>query len=190
MDSELSLNILMAYKGKSPPKNPKHRPQRTNAAQAAVRQDIADSVTASGVPATVEEYTRLRDQGGRLLPKLSPDQIEWALERIGSGDAMRNICEDLSITPASLYSRAYQDPAFAERFRTAIEIGQHARLDRAERMILGEDGYTTGSIERDKAYLDFAKWMASKLNRGAFGERSPLAGSNIIIQLPDSTDFS
>lgn len=153
-------------------------------AQVAARALMAQQATDDGVPATVEEWQAERE-GGKFLPKLSEDQITWAMERIGSGDGMRNICEDLGITPATLYARAYKDPDFAERFRTALEIGQFSRLDKAERMILGEDGYTTGSIERDKAYVDFAKWMASKLNRNTFGEKSAFAGSNIIIQLPD-----
>lgn len=114
--------------------------------------------------------------------KVTEEQFAWALDRIASGDTVRNVSLHLQITRSALRSRANGDPDFAARLDEAQAMGAWARLENAEdRLING-----TGSVERDKAIMDYAKWMAARLDRRTFGDRVQVDATHTIapVMLP------
>lgn len=128
-----------------------------------------------------------RNALGQFEPKLSDEQLSWALQRLSVCDTMENICNELKIEESALYNRANRDPEFGAIFYEAIETGEHKRLARAEKMMAGVEGYTTGNIIRDKELIAHARWMASKRNRRVYGDRAPvqIGANGITINMPD-----
>lgn len=141
-----------------------------NAAQ--TRQDIAD---------TVDKALSITTQ-----KRLNDEETVWALDRIAAGDTMMNITAQLGVSRAALYVRAYDDPdGFGRKLASAMEIGTFQRLENAENMLLNGE-LSTGDPIRDREYMKYAQWMASRLNRKVFGERALIdTKGGVTIVLPD-----
>lgn len=115
--------------------------------------------------------------------KLTDEECFTAMQRIASGDYMLTVTQDYGLAYSYFYTRALREPELAEMLEAAMAVGTFARLERAEMAIDGVKGYTTGSIERDKAKADLAKWLGAKLNRRTFGDRPLISGDSINVTI-------
>lgn len=120
---------------------------------------------------------------------LTKPQLEYALDRLAAGDTMAQVCDDLQISRATLWLRGRRNSDFARLLLEARAIGAHAMRDHARKVVMGEEGFSTGSIERDKLVWDYYKTLMKADNRDAYGDKPTISANSIIVQLPDSHDF-
>ncbi|MDH7971066.1 hypothetical protein QH494_02635 [Sphingomonas sp. AR_OL41] len=136
------------------------------------------------IAANIEREDRAITKGDGY--KVSAAQYDWALERIASGDTIKNVTTHLKISRASLLKRASVDEDFAKAFNAALAIGVWARLENAEDRL--ENG--TGSVARDKALMDHAHWMATRLASRVFGDKIQVDQRSITINVDkDAADW-
>jgi hypothetical protein len=103
---------------------------------------------------------------GRFKAKLTDENIMYALERLMSGDTMRNVTEELGISRSALFVRAHSDPEFKSMLQTALEMGTWSLV---ENTLL--ELQTTDDPAKTRALADFVKWYAARVARGQFGDK-------------------
>lgn len=157
----------------------KPQPDRVNAHEAK-RQIISTFAAAS----LNDERTTLRSRG--VNKPISDDDLEDALLRLSHGDRMDMVTSAIGVDRSSLLSRATRDRDFSERLQNAQTMGAYARVEYAARVAAGEEGYSTGSIERDKLVCDQAwKWARTIGNR-IFGDKLQVEQRTVTINLNKS----
>jgi hypothetical protein len=61
---------------------------------------------------------------------LTPDETEWSLDRIASGDFKLNVIRELAISRSALLVRAHNGPSdFGQRLTRAMKIGHFQRVE-------------------------------------------------------------
>lgn len=121
----------------------------------------------------------VRHKGG----KLSEEDYQYALERIADGTTVAEVSRELGVNRAAFNLKAHYDKEFAEAFAEAKRIAASSIV---EKMILtsqGIEGYTTGSIERDKLVASTMRWYASKTDPSIFGDKVQLDHRQIVISI-------
>jgi hypothetical protein len=164
--------------------------KHTEATKAKISATITENAGASR-QALIEvvDAAMAKDDKGRFVAKLSSEQWDNALERMASGDTMKNICDAFKVSRSTLLQRASRDPDFERDLRMAMEMGQYARVENGYDAVKGGE-CSTGSIERDKLVAQYTQWMAARLSRKQFGDRSIIEAQSINITLkPDQTDW-
>lgn len=154
----------------------------TNHTSTKPRKRIVANEAICGMVDKIQEEDRqiVKHAGG----KVTEQQYQDALQRLADGDTMRNVTQELGLSRSALLVRAYDHEDFGRMLATAMEIGQLAQLENAVDGLRGGE-MSTGSIERDKAVADFAKWMASRVARRLFGDKLQIDQRQLQIVIRD-----
>lgn len=105
----------------------------------------------------------LRDDSGKVMPKLSEDDWEQVLERIANGEIPAQVMRSYGCEPHALISKEKRDQDFCRALSEAYAAAFFNHMIDARSVARGLEGYTTGSIERDKLVIDTDYRMAKAL---------------------------
>ena len=133
------------------------------------RQAIVAKVTKAAEEQAKSLYRE--ETGRKCFKKMSDETAENALEMIARGEMMLKITEKLRLTRGALASRAAASPNFARRLHEARATGAWSIAEYGSLAAMGEEGFTTGSIERDKLVSNNCWKWARHLNQKVFGDK-------------------
>lgn len=115
---------------------------------------------------------------------------EQALQMLADGHPMDVVCDHFQINRSTLLCRGQRDPGFSEELTRAMSMGTVSTINSAMRTARGEEGYTTGSIERDKLVCDMAWRYAKTIGNKIFGDKLQIDQRSIQITVQrDDTDW-
>ncbi|MXO94272.1 hypothetical protein GRI62_11765 [Erythrobacter arachoides] len=129
------------------------------------------------------EY-RLANDGKRGGYKhLTPEQVEDALEMIRCGRMMAEVTAKLGVSKGALASRAATNPEFAKQLHEARAIGAWMIAEYGHAALMGVEGFTTGSVERDKAISASCWKWAKHLNQQVFGDKVEVNQTTLTLSI-------
>jgi len=117
---------------------------------------------------------------------LTEEHKEIVLYRCYGGDTVKQVCEELGISPGLINMAAYHDPeGFGTLLSKAREHGAHTQADMLIEIPFRDD-MTDAS---KKMLMDGIKYLASKRNRSGYGEHSSV-DHNVTVQPVAMPDWS
>jgi hypothetical protein len=102
-----------------------------------------------------------RNEAGKLMPKLSDDDWDTILDRIANGEIPAQVMRSYDVQPHTLAAKAKRDIDFDKRLSEAYSHAFFDHMIDARSVARGLEGFTTGSIERDKLVID-TDWRLAK----------------------------
>lgn len=102
----------------------------------------------------------------------TPQLVDEVLERISEGEFLAEICRE----PGKPCRSTFMDWMNAEellslRYARARDDGEYARAARITRIARGEEGDSTGDVQRDKLLVDTEFKLLAVFNPRRFGNR-------------------
>lgn len=110
-----------------------------------------------------ENRVMLRDQAGKLVAKLSDNDWVTVLDRIANGEIPAQVMRSFGVEPHTLNAKCKRDPDFDKALSEAYATAFFNHMIDARSVARGLEGYSTGSIERDKLVIDTDYRMAKSL---------------------------
>ena len=137
-----------------------------------------------------QAVTKLQTIGERDTYHISPERLEWALDRLACGDQMVNVCRELQVSRACLWIKARADADFNVKLRDAVATGSRALRDIGLDAVMGGE-MSTGSIERDKLIWNALTWIMARESRNDYGDRIQVDQRTIVMNVvaKDETDW-
>jgi hypothetical protein len=102
-----------------------------------------------------------RNAAGLVVAKLSDDDWDTILDRIANGEIPAQVMRSYDVQPHTLAAKAKRDIDFDKRLSEAYSHAFFDHMIDARSVARGLEGYTTGSIERDKLVID-TDWRLAK----------------------------
>lgn len=116
---------------------------------------------------------------GDMVSKLTPDQVDHALERIAGGDSPSAVAKSLGVTVMAFNSRENSDPEFAKAYQAALAASAEADLSEAKAALIEK--------EDARKLMDYAMWKAEKLEK-RYAAKSLISAESITISLTRGVD--
>lgn len=136
------------------------------------------------VDALVEVTARdVRSPRGKDKP-ITSEMLEDALLMLEDGVRMDVACERLGLHNGSLTSYGSRHPEFGAQLREAMALGTINIVNNTFRVARGEEGFSTGSIERDKLLCDMSWRYAKTIGNRIFGDKLQVDQRTVTINLP------
>lgn len=136
------------------------------------------------VTVTVErEAKALAKTRGKDRP-ITDEMFEDALQMLSSGSPMDVVTGELGLSRAAILGYAHRNPDKAPALRDAMAMGTVSIVNDTFRVARGEEGYSTGSIERDKMIVDLAWKYAKTIGNRIFGDKLQVEQHSIMVMLP------
>jgi hypothetical protein len=150
----------------------------------------AKVVTAAHQDDEAERRTLERNDSGKFVAKVAPEEWEWALEQVRSGNTDANISRHLGIAKGTIAVKRRQDPDFAAAYLDALEDAFLTIAQETRAVARGEEGYSSGDVTRDRLIVETDLKLASKLSKKLFGDKAMIeAGSFTVVVKPDTDDL-
>lgn len=142
-------------------------------------QEISDRLDAD-TDALKQVY---RDETGDVArhKHLRPEDVEKALLMISQGQMMRTVTEILGVTAAALHRRAAYDSDLAKRLNEAKAAGAWAWAEHGTLAAMGVEGFSKGSVARDRLIYEATQKWAKTLNQQVFGDKVQVDTRSISI---------
>lgn len=148
------------------------------------RKDAAQSLAAVSLRKDRELAHRGKDK------PITVEMQEEALMMLANGVPMDRVCEHFEVNRCALLVRGQSDPDFDTRLKMAMALGTVEIVNATFRVADAEEGYTTGSIERDKLKIDNAWRYAKTIGNRIFGDKLQVDQRTISISIrSDDTDW-
>lgn len=102
-----------------------------------------------------------RNAAGLVVAKLSEDDWDTILDRIANGEIPAQVMRSYDVQPHTLAAKAKRDIDFDKKLSEAYAHAFFDHMIDARSVARGLEGFTTGSIERDKLVID-TDWRLAK----------------------------
>lgn len=129
-----------------------------------------------------------RTDGGKFLAKITPEEWEWAIEQIRSGNTDANICRHLGLNKGAIATKRRQDPVFAQAYSEALEDAFVTIAQETRAVARGDEGYSSGDVQRDRLIVETDLKLAAKFARKILGDKLEIEQKSINIVIRGDSD--
>lgn len=148
------------------------------------RKDAASAVAQIALRKDQELQHRGKDK------PITEEMRNDALTMLANGMPMDRVCEHFGVDRCALMVHGHRDEEYGAKLKDALTIGTFDMVNNTFRILDGEEGYTTGSIERDKARADNIWRYAKTIGNRLFGDRLQVDQRSITINVQkDDVDW-
>lgn len=154
-------------------------------ARAAVeRKDAAQAIAAISLRKDRELAHRGKDK------PITQAMRDEALTMLANGMPMDRVTDHFGVDRCALFVHGVRNEDFKAQLTDALALGTFDMVNNTFRILSGEEGYTTGSIERDKALADNIWKYAKTIGNRMFGDKLQVDQRTISITVrSDDTDW-
>ena len=103
----------------------------------------------------VDRRIEARNAAGQNIEKLSPDDWEAVLERVGEGAITAQVMREFGVTPATNNAKCKRDPEYKRRYDEALRDGYWAIAEDIRNITRGLAEGSGVSVERDKLVAEY-----------------------------------
>lgn len=103
----------------------------------------------------VERRILARNAAGQSVEKLSADDWEAVLERVGEGAITAQVMRDFGVSPSTNNAKCKRDPAYKARYDEALRDGYWAIAEDIRNITRGIAEGSGVSVERDKLVAEY-----------------------------------
>ena len=134
---------------------PKDPPSHRDKIRAALNE------RSTGIAERASNRIALRDAAGRSVAKLSNDDWSDVLDRIANGEIPSSVMRSFGVKPHALNANEKVDLEFSKRLSQAYSTAYFNFMVDGREVARGNEGYSSGNIERDKLIID-TDWKMAK----------------------------
>lgn len=129
-----------------------------------------------------------RDENGRIMAKITPDQWDWVIERVAMGDSDLTLTQSLGVSVGSIAFKRKRDADFATRYNDAVAEAFVNVAKDIQKVTRGEPGYSSGDVRRDELIAKYDLELAKRFARKVIGDHMTVDQRQIVINLPPELD--